>query len=339
MIVTGYTVTYLLLSILSLFICAVALVMGVNILIRWKPGVSTEGQYLLEKRGYLVITAIVLGTAVRLVMLPLWFLTLHSYIPSIPGAMCLAGVHLLRSPDSFIATGLKFFLPLLYIFWLVVNHIDRQTERQPLLTFKLKLLIPLAVVMALESCYDWRFIRAVEPRKVTCCTSLFDVPREEIPAVVTSNIWAWYILFLVLTLFLIVTAAVISSGKASVSRDGRQRISPSITVIAVTLIGLGDLIVFPLALHTKISPLFLHAPFHHCIFCVYQNIWDGALFSTLITAGIWISLIYVWVIYLGGKTALPPDILMHSVRKLARTAMILLSLGVLIIVIHTAVVL
>ena len=336
MLVTAYTIAYLLLSILSLFIGFVALGTSIFVLSKWKEGVSTEEQYLLEKRVYLVITAIVLGVGMRVVMIPLWFLTLHSYIPSVPGAMCLAGIHQLRVPHSYIATGIKFFLPLFYLFWLAINHLDRQMEDQPILTFKLKCLVPMGVLMCVETFFDWIFLRAVEPRQVTCCTSLFDVPGENVPEIVSTNVWLWYILFMIITVALI--SINIFSGTGSRAVFGKIRGASGRNALAVftSLLCMADLIVFTLALHTKISPLFLRAPFHHCVFCIYYNIWDGPLFNALVITGIWASLINSWMVPIAGKKSVPVEIVTANVRKLSLISSFLLLGGIAVILIHTA---
>ena len=336
MLVTAYTVAYLLLSALSIFIGFVALWSGLFILSKWKHGASTDEQYSLEKKGYLVITAIVLGTAMRVAMLPLWFLTLHSYIPSVPGAMCLAGIHMLKPSHSFIATGLKFILPLFYIFWLVLNRLDRQMEEQPLYTFKLKSLLPLGILMGIETYFDWIFLRSVEPRQVTCCSLLFDLTREEVPRIMESNVWLWYILFVAVTVILVLAGIFVILNKERLF-DGSIRAPARNGLIAVTtVLGIADIVLFTLAVHTKISPLFLHAPFHHCIFCVYYTIWDGALFNALIIVGIWFSLVNSWVMLLAGRRRLPASVAATNTVRLALVSVLLLFSGLLVVLLHTA---
>jgi hypothetical protein len=336
MLITAHTVAYFILSLISLFIGFVALWMGTIILAKWKPDVSTEEQYLLEKKGYLVITAMVLGLGMRIVMIPLWFTTLHSYIPSVPGAMCLAGIHQLRPSHSYIATGLKFLLPMLYLFWLEINHLDRQIEDQPLTTFKLRCLVPVGIVMCVETYFDWIFLHSVEPRQVTCCTSLFDVPRENVPELVSSNIWFWYALFIILTIVLILISLYTALGTKSLFKALFKRPIKKALISLSIVAGIANLFVFNLALHTKISPLFLHAPFHHCIFCVYYNLWDGFLFNALIIVGIWIFLIENWIILLSRRKALPIDVAARFVGKLSWISAGLLLAGLLFVVIHTA---
>lgn len=325
MIATAYSVAYLLMSVLSVFVGFVAVAVGITVLRRWHPEISSEEQYALEKRVYLIITAIMLGVGMRLVMVPLWFWTVTSYIPLVPGAMCMAGIHMLRMPYSFIATGFKFFLPLLYIFWLVINTLDRKMETQPLMTFKLKALIPLGLFMLAETYLDILFLTAVEPRKVSCCTSLFDMPTEAAPQVMVSEVWLWYGIFWALS-------AVLIGVSVAMFKKGRYGLA-----VLVTPIALFDMAAFILALHTKVSPLFLHAPFHHCVFCVWQNLWDGALFSSLVIVSVWFSLIYAWVYLIARRRKEVADIAAPTIRGLSLASVLLLSLGLVIIGIHTLV--
>ncbi|MFC2173255.1 hypothetical protein ACFLU6_11580, partial [Acidobacteriota bacterium] len=239
MIVSPYSVIYLLMSGLSVFVGLTAVFTGFRVHRKWKPTISSEEQYSLEKKVYLVITAIMLGVVMRMVMVPLWFWMLASFVPSVPGAMCLAGIHALRMPESFAATGMKFFFPLVYIAWLMVNRIDRKVETQPLMGLKLGMLIPLGLLMLVEVYFDGSFLTAIEPRQVACCTSLFDM-AEDAPRVMVSNVWMWYVLFFVLALMLITISFFVFF-------RGLKGILSSVAVLAV---GSVSMPVFVLALHT-----------------------------------------------------------------------------------------
>ena len=323
-IVTAYSVIYLLMSVLSVFVGFTAVVIGLYVYRRWRPEISSEEQYSLEKKVYLVITAIVLGVFMRLVMVPLWFWMLTSFVPAVPGAMCLAGIHALKMPYSFVATGLKFFLPMVYIFWLVVNRIDRKVETQPLTGLKLKMLVPLGSLMLVEAYFDGTFLTAVKPRQVACCTSLFDMSSSG-PQMIVSNVWGWYFTFYILAL-------VIISISFYVVFKGLSR--PSLSIVTVVM-GVISIPVFVLALHTKISPLFLSAPFHHCVFCIWQNLWDGAIFTSVVIIGLWLALTYPWI-HLATRNK--PDAGMAAsgiIRKLALWSNVFLISGTLLIGVQT----
>ena len=280
MILNTYVVTYLLLSFLSLGVGMTALRVGVSVAWRWKPISSSEDQYQLEKKVYLSMTLIMLGFTMRLAMVPLWFFMLQSLVPSIPGAMCLCGVHLLKTPYSFLSTTLKFILPMAYGYWLVLNALDRKIETQPLMKRKLYTLIPLSGMMLFESFSDLRFLLAVKPRFVNCCSSLFDDSSSALLQKITYSGWGWVVVFFVAAILLLGLAAYLA-------RRPRNRLGASFWILSPL-----TLVAFILAVHTRLSPMLLHAEFHHCVFCVWQKLPDMIVTTAAVCIGCWAALIY-----------------------------------------------
>lgn len=322
MIWNSFTTTYLLLSFLSLFVGLFAVIIGWHTGRKWSPLSSAEEQYELEKKVYLIITLITLGLYIRLALVPLWFLTLQSLIPSIPGAMCLTGVHMANTPFSFIASTFKFIIPLFYGYWLILNAIDRRIETQPFMKTKLSTLVPIGILMLAESSLDLKFLLPLQPRRVTCCTSVFDMPGEGVPEIITTSTWLWAVVFYILIAILIGTLILIHK------KPKYKNISRNFTGIAPVA-----LVVFILALHTKISPLFLHAPFHHCVFCLWQNTWDVALITILIIVGLWLALIYPWIIRLA-KYQGAEEIVKRDSRILIKWVLGCLITGLTILTVH-----
>jgi hypothetical protein len=279
-ILNTYIVTYLLLSFLSLFLGIRAMVAGYIVAREWAPGSSSERQYQLEKKVYLSITLITLGFCLRLALVPLWFLMLQSLVPSIPGAMCLCGVHLLKAPYSFVSTALKFMVPMAYGYWLSLNTLDRKLETQPLMKRKLYALIPLNVLMFAESFSDLQFLFAVRPRLVNCCSSLFDESSSRLLQTMTYSGWGWVMAYGTL-------AACLLALSIFLLRNPRSRLA-----IALWLLSPLTLIAFVLAMHTKLSPLFLHAVYHHCVFCMWQKLPDTIATTAAVCLGCWATFIY-----------------------------------------------
>lgn len=287
MILNKFIVTYLLFSAISLILGMAALIVAWWVKRTWWIGQSAEEQSEVEKRLYLIISLIGLGFVFRLVLVPLWFVSLQSMIPSVPGAMCLFGVHQISTPVSWAATGFKILLPFFYGFWLVLDRLDRKVESRPFLETKLTFLFPFGLMMIVESALDLKLLFTVPPRQVSCCTSFFDAPSGTIPQVIDrfGAVWVevWYLL-----IFLIIGSGIINFLYQKKGRPAWARIlveaRPFIGIQALIIIG--ALLSFFLALHTKISPLFLHLPFHHCIFCLWQDVWDAPVFTGLILIGL-----------------------------------------------------
>jgi len=334
MILNSYIITYLVCSCLSLFIGLTALGHGFYVWRKWDMTSDAEQQYGLEKKVYLIITILSLGFILRFLMVPLWFWTLHSMIASISGAMCLVGVHNINTPVSYISSGLKLALPVFYGYWLTLNFLDRQVATQPFMKQKLIFLSPLGILVLVETVLDATFLISVPPRQVSCCTSLFDVPRDNIPQIVTGSTWIWVVVFYCLAAFIIgeMIWFLIAQKRSVSSKEGWWFGKKSVMILE-TLIIVFTIAVFVLSLHTKIAPLFLNLPFHHCIFCLGQEVWDALLSFTLIFSGLAMLLVYFWVVssdsysdvntYLGEK-----------MRTMLKWAGFLLTGGVIILSIH-----
>jgi len=281
MIINGYTTTYMLSSVLSLSIGVGAASVGGWVAKGWKRESSAERQHALQKWVYLLITLANLGLFLRLFMAPLWFFTLHSLIPSLPGAMCLTGVHLANSPISFVATALKFLFPLLYGSWLIIDAIDRKIETQPWMKTKLIALVPIGILMVAESYADLRYLIPLHPLKVTCCTSLFDMPQDDAPQIIAGNTPFWTVMFY----------ACFSALLLAMMLHARLKWRKGVVIFLLPFASV-SFISFFLALHTHLSPLLLDAPFHHCVFCVWQDSIFSILFTALIIVGVWLAIIY-----------------------------------------------
>ena len=201
------------------------------------------------------------------------------------------------APFSYIASSLKLILPALYGYWLILNLLDRKVPAQPFMKLKLLWLTPLGFLILTETILDASFFFSVPPRQVSCCTSLFDVPRDDILKIATESTWIWVVLFYI-------TAALVAvqilyflfAQKKSTLPGNRWWFGSKAIMVTETLIITFCFIVFVLALQTKISPLFLGLPFHHCIFCLCQEVWDALLSFFMIFTGLSLLLIYFWVI-------------------------------------------
>jgi hypothetical protein len=279
-IVNTWIVTYLLLSFLSLLVGVTALAVGVSVARTWQRRTSSEERYQLEKQVYLSMTLVMLGLYLRFALVPLWFFMLQSLVPSVPGAMCLAGVHMLKTPYSFISTTLKFVLPMAYGYWLALNALDRKLETQPLMTRKLYTLIPIGALLFLESVSDLRFLLSVRPMFVNCCSSIFDDSASALLQKMTYSGWGWVVAYFAIAVAMIAVSL-------TLWRNPRGAVGA-----ALWILGPAVLIAFAGAVHTRLSPLFLHARFHHCIFCVWQKLPDMIAATGAVCIGGWASIIF-----------------------------------------------
>lgn len=296
MVLNSFILIYLTCSVLSLIVGVTAVCYGSISWKRWDINSHSEEQYRLEKHIYLIITILSIGLFMKIATIPLWFVTLHSMIISIPGAMCLAGVHNSHPHIAYVSSCLKIILPAFYFYWLIVNHMDMKIWEMPFMKHKLFMLIPLGIMIVVEAFLDINFFFSVAPRQVSCCTSLFDIPRGDIIQHVTDAGMVWAYLFCLLAVIFVgsIIYFICHHPRVPATRAGWWYGIKNISIVQTLLI-ISFITVFILALHTCISPVLLHAPFHHCIFCLFQKLWDVTFAFILIYAASMIFLSYIWI--------------------------------------------
>ncbi len=134
---------------------------------------SSETRYELEKDFYLVSTVGWMTFATRLLAIPLFWATVISLIPAVPGAMCEFGVFQAGAPFSWANLGLKLFTMFAFGGWLFFDFMNRKIKSSPLvgtLSRGFVLLIPLLVA---DAVLDLSFFGGLQPLVVPCCMVVY----------------------------------------------------------------------------------------------------------------------------------------------------------------------
>lgn len=257
MLLNKYIVVYFLFLFSSLAVSLLSAVVGLRTIFKWRSNQTPETRHQLENNLYLCRSAMFAGASVRVIMVPLWFFMLQSLIPLVPGAMCLAGIHQAVPVYSWLASGMKLILLLFYCTWIIIEILDRKIMEQPFLKFRHYLLILIIMAVLAEAFLDIKYLFALKPIKVTCCTALFDMDDTNIPRFLSESHWYFVIVFCV---------ALFAQTLLFLLAWKKKTAYPFIITLALIMF-----IALPLGLHTRLSPLLLDAPFHHCIFCLLQN--------------------------------------------------------------------
>ncbi len=132
-----------------------------------------DQRYELEKSFYLVSTVGWMTLATRILAIPLFWVTVISLIPSVPGAMCEFGVFQAGAPFSWADLGLKLFTMFAFGGWLFFDFMNRKLKGSPLmgsLSRGFVLLIPLLFVDAI---FDISFFGGLKPLVVPCCMVVY----------------------------------------------------------------------------------------------------------------------------------------------------------------------
>jgi len=280
----------LLLSIAALVLTLIVLDTALRIFRRWKKS-DEEERYELEKDFYLTFSAVVIVLGIRLFLVPLYFWTMQSLIPAIPGAMCLWGVFNALPELTWPALLLKFLLPAMYIGWLLLAQINSECKTNPLMRNLMALFLLLSPLLIIDSAVDILIFFRMNPVEVSCCSNAIDVGPRPIPM--------WIGTVSGQTLLILVFFALSTIFTASLILALRWRIFEQISLM-LTLPLAGTLVI---AITEILTPWLLHLPFHHCPFCLlFQN-----LSSLIFTSLFWFALATPWIILITKKLGRKTD--------------------------------
>ncbi|WP_292658895.1 hypothetical protein [Nitratifractor sp.] len=183
---------------------AIAFGVSVHILWCWDFGSTSEEQYALERRAYLVMTIILAAFVLKFLLLPFFVFTIDRLSDLVPGAMCAAGV------ISANAYGLPLlFLKLLILFglllWMVLNHYDLEAKSYPWFRLKMGLFVLLFILVSVELWMDWAYFFHFDlSRPVSCCSALFGQLEGANPLPFGLDIPKLLLLFYLLYLLIVV---------------------------------------------------------------------------------------------------------------------------------------
>ncbi|MFC1834848.1 hypothetical protein ACFL2Q_08955 [Thermodesulfobacteriota bacterium] len=148
---------------------------AVRIIRSWDTTSLSPLQSNLERRSELMATIVSWSMFFQVFSLLVFEVTARSLAPFIPGAMCTVGTlhaHVLGWPTLFVKVGALY----LYGFWIVVNHLDMQTEGFPLTRLKSWLMLVLFPILIGDVILQVAFFTGLDPSVISsCCGVIFEV--------------------------------------------------------------------------------------------------------------------------------------------------------------------
>ena len=134
---------------------------------------SGDRRYELEKDYYLVSTVGWMTLGTRVLAIPLFFVTVISLIPSVPGAMCEFGVFQAGAPFSWADLGLKLFTIFAFGGWLFFDLINRKLKSSPFMGSLSSSFILLMPLLFIDAVLDITFFGSLKPLVVPCCMVIY----------------------------------------------------------------------------------------------------------------------------------------------------------------------
>jgi len=144
----------------------------------WDYNSTEEKQFLLEKKTYLISTAMNLVLFTQILMLFLFEMAADELADILPGAMCAVGT-LSSNSYGFPLLNLKIVSFFVYFIWLMINYLDNQIETYPLVRKKYLGLILIYPLAAAETVLLFMFAFNLDPSVITsCCGSVYNEGTE-----------------------------------------------------------------------------------------------------------------------------------------------------------------
>lgn len=132
-----------------------------------------DQRYEVEKDYYLVSTVGWMTFATRIISIPLFWVTVISLIPSVPGAMCEYGVFQAGSPFSWADLGLKLFTMFAFGGWLFFDFMNRKLKGSPFIGTLSQGFVLLLPLLFIDAALDIAFFAGLKPLVVPCCMVVY----------------------------------------------------------------------------------------------------------------------------------------------------------------------
>ncbi len=337
MIVNPWSVVALTLDGASFGLAAVTTVMGGKLFVRvGASGLTGDQVQQREDRLYLVFWMGVVLLLVRFMAWPYFYLVLHSFIPEIEGAMCIFGT---RNLLPRLTRFLEVAKPLLFVVglvWLLLFRLERfYTTRQTGVASRrgLLLLLLCSVLALVESGGSaWLWMRASGDLAVSCCTTITDIPSRftvwmpealfgtEYDQVLWGVYYGGNLVMVGLLIFVLLLLALHRGGVA--------------WGLATVFMGaVANVVLTVMAAIEVLAPRLMHLPFHHCLYCLVQNVADAPLFAALFIVGTSCCLAG-WPLWLLARSWAAGAPLLRMERRLMQTACLFLAGSLVMITVH-----
>ncbi len=261
MIFQSTILALLLVASLSSLILLWAAHFSYQILRRWDLESGHANQIRMERKTYLVSTALAFVMGIELISLLLFVYNADRMAVLFTGAMCAVGT---LNVNAYGFPALLFKLAAFFgaFVWLILNKVDGKGRDYPLTRFKYAFLIGLAPVMLASAGLQLAYFLNLQTEVITsCCSRLFTPEVSGIEAQLASMdpelaLWLLFAGLGVLTLL-----ATLGLWRARLSALYALA-CPFYFVAAIT------------AIISVIAPYIYAQPHHHCPFCILKPEYD-----------------------------------------------------------------
>ncbi len=185
----------------------------ISILKNWDFTSTSQKQYKLEKKSYLVILIIFFALVVKIVLIPYFAYVIDNLFNIVPGAMCAAGV-LSANEYGVKLLALKIFIVFFNFIWILINSEDLKQKDYPYIKIKLYFFIFIFILTVIEYFLDMLYFTNISLDDIVlCCSIIFGVQGSDFLPFgldTTRLIILFYLFYLLIILANILKQAFIS---------------------------------------------------------------------------------------------------------------------------------
>ncbi|MDM7996359.1 MAG: hypothetical protein QUT30_11845 [Acidobacteriota bacterium] len=328
MILNPFALTALFVGVISLLLIAASVVSAFYFSRRMKQGADADERATAKDRVHLSFLLIATAFILRLASWPLFYILLQSYIPLIPGAMCIFGVTQVRPGFTLFLEIVKPAAFFLIGGWLILYRLDLALKTRPLVRNVLRFLAVVSLVAAVDAAAELAFLLSFSPPgiAVSCCTAVTDMVfaaaklnpdalfgAARVPLIIGTYYGSSIALILLLG-FLLARKA---SGLVSLPR----------LALTAGISCFGVFITYA-AYRERLGPQMMGLPDHHCLYCLLQYQPLSILILGLFLLG---SFLAIWPLLL--RCLAPPATAAERLetlnRNLYRSALVCLAIALL----------
>lgn len=284
LIITFAAAMNLLLSVCALILTISVLRTAYRIFKRWNKS-DDEEKHELEKGFYLTLAIVAVIMGIRLFLVPLYFWNLQSFVPLIPGAMCLWGVFNALPDATWPALFLKIILPAAYLSWIILAKINSSCKTNPLIRNLMLLFLALTPLLFIDFGTEIYVLSQLSPVEVSCCSSAIDVGTRLVPGMIGAISGQTLLLMILFPYSFLFAISLNSSPKYKIAKLNSLVISIPILILLIV------------SITETLTPWLLRLPFHHCPFCLFFQHPLSLLFIVLF----WFGLITPWLTLITGQ--------------------------------------
>jgi len=337
-------------SVLSLFVDALGLVLAVVLAISASWAARRIGRGRGELDASRAEQSIHLATLVAMVCLvflvigwPLLYAMLDSFVPEIPGAMCIYGVTKVMPVANALVQAARPALIFLLGAWLLVESVRRQSGQRARRSRGMIALVVLAGMLAGGQGAEIYYIVKVDSlNQVSCCcccggggSAKLQPAAFYLPWAQTGGASRAAVSGLFFAGAPLLAAWLLVEARRGAPRSKRSAWTQS-AVLLLAAVGLASasLLVFSEVL----APLLMRLPFHHCLYCLLFNgrVPDAPLIVGNLAVGSF-SAGWAAVLQAAMQFDSPASAAWQWHRRLCRVGAATLTASVLMVAIHMAV--